>query len=279
MYPGSVALLNWLLSGSLLSARNLMVSAKNGQRAWLRSVEGDLIDTMFIRGEDDTPEERHRTLIIGCEGNAGYYEIGIANTPSQLGYSVLGWNQPGFGQSSGLPFPKNVLAGADAVMQYAINVLGFREEDIVLFGWSIGGFPASWLAANYPKVKGVILDAVFDDVLPLAQARMPKFLGDVVEVAVRTHFDLDIQAILAHYKGPVKLIRRLQEEILITDETGTEADRRASNRANFLLKKLLKQRHPTLIDGLESQVCLYMKVGSLVIAMYQRGFVFFFSMG
>ncbi|KHJ81899.1 hypothetical protein OESDEN_18412, partial [Oesophagostomum dentatum] len=90
-----------------------MVSAKNGRRAWLRSTEGDLIDTMFIRGEGDNPEHRDRTLVITCEGNAGYYEIGIANTPVQLGYSVLGWNQPGFGQSSGLPFPANTLAAAD----------------------------------------------------------------------------------------------------------------------------------------------------------------------
>ncbi|KIH44897.1 hypothetical protein ANCDUO_25070, partial [Ancylostoma duodenale] len=195
----------------------------------------------------------HRTLVISCEGNAGYYEIGIANTPAQLGYSVLGWNQPGFGQSSGVPFPNNTLAAADAVMQYAQTVLGFREEDIVLFGWSIGGYPASWLAANYPKVRGVVLDATFDDVLPLAQARMPRVLSDIVEYAIRTHFDLNIQAILAQYKGPLKLIRRLQEEILITDETGTEAQRRASNRANILLKRILQQRHPSLIADLDSQ--------------------------
>uniref|UniRef100_A0A0K0CT90 AB hydrolase-1 domain-containing protein n=1 Tax=Angiostrongylus cantonensis TaxID=6313 RepID=A0A0K0CT90_ANGCA len=261
LYPGSIALLNWLLNGSLLSARNLMVSTKQGHRAWLRSSEGDLVDTMFIRGEDDNPEKRDQILVISCEGNAGYYEIGIANTPSQLGYSVLGWNQPGFGQSSGLPFPKNTLAAADAVMQYAQNVLGFREEDIVLFGWSIGGFPASWLAANYPNVKAVILDATFDDVLPLAQARMPRVLSDVVEYAIRTHFDLNIQAIIARYKGPIRLIRRLQEEMVTTVDTGTEAERRASNRANFLLKSLLHQRHPNLMVGLESQVDRWLEMG------------------
>ncbi|KAL6726012.1 hypothetical protein Aduo_008025 [Ancylostoma duodenale] len=267
LYPGSLALLNWLLSSNLITARNLMVSAKNGRRAWLRSTEGDLIDTMFIRGEEGTPERRHRTLVISCEGNAGYYEIGIANTPAQLGYSVLGWNQPGFGQSSGVPFPNNTLAAADAVMQYAQTVLGFREEDIVLFGWSIGGYPASWLAANYPKVRGVVLDATFDDVLPLAQARMPRVLSDIVEYAIRTHFDLNIQAILAQYKGPLKLIRRLQEEILITDETGTEVQRRASNRANVLLKRILQQRHPSLIADLDSQVDRWLAMGAQQRAM------------
>lgn len=255
LYPGSISLLNWLLSSSLLTARNMIVSARNGQRGWLRTTEGDLIDTMFIRGEEGNPEHRDRILVISCEGNAGYYEIGIANTPATLGYSVLGWNQPGFGQSSGVPFPNNTLAAADAVMQYAQTELGFREEDIVLFGWSIGGYPASWLAANYPKIRGVLLDATFDDVLPLAQARMPKVLSGIVEYAIRAHFDLNIQAILAKYKGPIKLIRRLQEEILTTDDSGTEGQRRASNRANFLLKAILQQRHPDLmVGGLDSQV-------------------------
>ncbi|WKX98400.1 hypothetical protein Q1695_013803 [Nippostrongylus brasiliensis] len=270
LYPGSVALLNWLLSGSLLASRNLMVSAKSGRRAWLRSTEGDLIDTMFIRGEDDNPEGRNKTLVISCEGNAGYYEIGIANTPAQMGYSVLGWNQPGFGHSSGLPFPRNTLAAADAVMQYAQSELGFREEDIVLFGWSIGGYPASWLAANYPKVKGVILDATFDDVLPLAQARMPNVLSDIVEYAIRAYFNLDVQAIIAKYKGPLKLIRRLQEEILTTDDSGSESQRQASNRANFLLKSVIMHRHPHLMVGLDSQVdrWLAMKPRERVVAMH-----------
>jgi len=39
-------------------------------------------------------------LVICCEGNAGFYEIGIMATPLACGYSVLGWNYPGFGWST-----------------------------------------------------------------------------------------------------------------------------------------------------------------------------------
>lgn len=41
-------------------------------------------------------------------------------------------------------------------MQFAINKLGFKVENIVLFGWSIGGYTATWAAMNYPEVKGVV---------------------------------------------------------------------------------------------------------------------------
>jgi hypothetical protein len=39
-------------------------------------------------------------LVICCEGNAGFYEVGMIGTPLEAGYSVLGWNHPGFGGSS-----------------------------------------------------------------------------------------------------------------------------------------------------------------------------------
>ena len=44
--------------------------------------------------------------------------------------------------------PQDALA-ADAVVQFATNKLGFKLEDISVYGWSIGGFTASWLGMNY----------------------------------------------------------------------------------------------------------------------------------
>lgn len=41
-------------------------------------------------------------------------------------------------------------------MQFAITQLGFLPENIILFGWSIGGYSALWLATQYPDVKGVV---------------------------------------------------------------------------------------------------------------------------
>ena len=39
--------------------------------------------------------------MIGCEGNVSYYEVGAIMTPISAGFSVLGWNHPGFGESTG----------------------------------------------------------------------------------------------------------------------------------------------------------------------------------
>ncbi|GMS91379.1 hypothetical protein PENTCL1PPCAC_13554, partial [Pristionchus entomophagus] len=250
LYPGATGILNMMLGGSLRQARKLAIQSKSAKRAVLKSAKGDYVDTLYKRGTGSLAN----TLVICSEGNAGYYEIGIMGTVESRGYSTLGWNQPGFGESTGSPYPQQTLASADAVWQYATEVLGFKEEDIVLFGWSIGGFPSTWLAANHPKIKGLVLDATFDDLLPLAEYRMPAFASSIVRVAIRDFLNLDIAGQLSQYTGPVRLIRRLQEEILITDEGGSEEEKRATNRANDLLKRLLLQRHKDTAESVMPHV-------------------------
>ena len=39
---------------------------------------------------------------------------------------------------------------------FAINKLGFKVENIVVSGWSIGGYTSTWLAMNYPDIKGLV---------------------------------------------------------------------------------------------------------------------------
>jgi len=39
-------------------------------------------------------------LVICCEGNGGFYEVGMTPTPMEAGYSVMGWNHPGFAGST-----------------------------------------------------------------------------------------------------------------------------------------------------------------------------------
>ena len=67
-----------------------------------------------------------------------------------------GWNHPGFYGSSGRPYPDQERMAADSVMQFAINKLGFKVENIIVMGWSIGGYTSTWLAMNYPEIKGLV---------------------------------------------------------------------------------------------------------------------------
>ncbi|VDQ09278.1 unnamed protein product, partial [Trichobilharzia regenti] len=94
--------------------------------------------------------------ILCCEGNGGYPEIGTPVVPLEQGYSVLGWNHPGFGESTGLPFPEKEQNAVEACFLFAVHRLNFKPAQIYLFGWSIGGYTASWTAMNFPNVAGLV---------------------------------------------------------------------------------------------------------------------------
>ena len=48
----------------------------------------------------------------------------------------------------------------DAVMQLAINKLGFKMDNIIVTGWSIGGYSATWLAMHYPDIAGLVSNSL-----------------------------------------------------------------------------------------------------------------------
>jgi len=186
-------------------------------------------------------EQNGETLVLCCEGNAGFYEIGVMATPLECGYSVLGWNHPGFYGSSGRPYPHQERCAVDAVMQFAVTKLGFTVDNIVVMGWSIGGYTATWLAVNYPDIKGLILDATFDSLVPLAVPRMPASMSGLVTSAVNKFINLNVLEQLGQYRGPVLLYRRDHDEMITTSEGELW-----SNRGNVLLLGLLSQRYPGL---------------------------------
>lgn len=59
-----------------------------------------------------------------------------------------------------------------------------------------------------------ILDATFDDVLYLAQPRMPACLGGIVNIAIRKYCNLNNAELAMKYNGPLLLIRRTEDEII-----------------------------------------------------------------
>uniref|UniRef100_A0A8C5ACD6 Abhydrolase domain containing 16A, phospholipase n=1 Tax=Gadus morhua TaxID=8049 RepID=A0A8C5ACD6_GADMO len=239
LYPGSVGLLQKFMRPMLQQGQAKLIEEFNGQRNKLVACDGNEIDTMFVdRRADGRPGGS--TLVICCEGNAGFYEVGCMNTPLEGGYSVLGWNHPGFGDSTGVPFPQNEANAMDVVIQFAMQKLGFQLNDIIIYAWSIGGFTASWAVMSYPELKAVVLDASFDDLLPLALKVMPASwrlrASPCGEQCLTRYFS-------PRYPGPVLLIRRTKDEIITT--AGPEDI--MSNRGNDLLLKLLQFRYPKVM--------------------------------
>ena len=121
-------------------------------------------------------------------------EIGSFSTVSKSSFSVLGYNHPGFGGSTGTPYPANSASTIYSVVQYAIHELGFLESDIIIYAWSIGGYDATVASSVFPNLKGLYLDATFDDVMPLAKHVMPPAIESITTKTIRLTLQLYIKA-------------------------------------------------------------------------------------
>lgn len=58
------------------------------------------------------------------------------------------------------------------------------------------------------------MDATFDDVLYLAQPRMPSSLAGIVRIAIREYCNLNNAELAKNYLGPISLIRRTEDEVI-----------------------------------------------------------------
>ncbi|KAM9805480.1 phosphatidylserine lipase ABHD16A isoform X1 [Syngnathus typhle] len=249
LYPGSVGLLQKAMRPMLEEGQAKLVEKFGGQRNKLLACDGNQIDTMFVDRRDKQKDRvKAQTLVICCEGNAGFYEVGCMYTPLEDGYSVLGWNHPGFGGSTGVPLPQNEANAMDAVIQFAVHKLRFPLCNIVIYAWSIGGFTASWAAMSYPEIQSVVLDATFDDLLPLALKAMPGSWCPLVQYAVRQYLNLNVSEQLLKYQGPVLLVRRSRDEIMATRPMPNfNCEHIVSNRGNDLVLNLLTFRYPKIM--------------------------------
>lgn len=253
LYPGSICLFNKVPLALLVRGRTRLMEDFHGKRAKLVARDGNEIDTMFIdRRHRKDPWERGMHLVICCEGNGSFYEIGCLLTPLKAGYSVLGWNHPGFARSTGKPYPKNDINAMDVVLQYALHRLNFSLPDVAIYGYSLGSYTATWAAMSYPELGALILDASFDGLLPLAMKVIDKRWKKLVTKTVKEHFNLNVAEQLCRYPGPVLLIRRTLDEITSTQfNTESRIPVIKTNRANQLLLQLLKNRYPEIIFGTE----------------------------
>lgn len=98
------------------------------------------------------PADRPRGTVLLFHGNAGNIaaRVDYLLMFHRLGYSTLIIDYRGYGQSTGRPSEIGTYRDAEAAWRWLTGTRGIKAADIVLFGESLGGAVASWLAARVP---------------------------------------------------------------------------------------------------------------------------------
>ncbi|TVU32878.1 hypothetical protein EJB05_24641, partial [Eragrostis curvula] len=97
-----------------------------------------------------------RTLFRGW---LGWDWIGMGQIAMRLDASDLAmlYDYSGYGQSSGKPSEQNTYADIEAVYRCLVETYGASEENIILYGQSVGSGPTLDLASQLPRLRAVVL--------------------------------------------------------------------------------------------------------------------------
>ncbi|GAV87150.1 Abhydrolase_5 domain-containing protein [Cephalotus follicularis] len=101
-----------------------------------------------------------RLTVLYSHGNAAdlgqLYDL-FVQLKVNLRVNLMGYDYSGYGASTGKPSEINTYADIEAVYQCLQTEYGVSQEDIILYGQSVGSGPTLHLAAKLPRLRGVVL--------------------------------------------------------------------------------------------------------------------------
>ncbi|XP_041008156.1 alpha/beta hydrolase domain-containing protein 17B isoform X2 [Juglans microcarpa x Juglans regia] len=100
------------------------------------------------------------STLLYSHGNAAdlgqMYELFI-ELSIHLRVNLMGYDYSGYGQSSGKPSEQNTYSDIEAAYKCLEESYGTKQEDIILYGQSVGSGPTLDLAARLPQLRAVVL--------------------------------------------------------------------------------------------------------------------------
>lgn len=120
------------------------------------------------------PAPQPRGTVLFLHGNAGNisHRLDSVQMFHRLGYSTLIFDYRGYGNSGGTPSEQGTYRDAEAAWRYLTEQRHTPSCRIVLFGESLGGAVAAWLAARQ-RPAALVIASGFTSVPDLAQQLYP----------------------------------------------------------------------------------------------------------
>jgi len=114
-----------------------------------------------------------KTILVS-HGNSGnlVLRLSLVDLLLDCGASVFVYDYRGFGKSSGKPSVEGICQDALSAYDFLTGQLGLAENNIVLYGESLGAALSSWLSCRR-KVSGLILQSGFTSLRRIATERIP----------------------------------------------------------------------------------------------------------
>ncbi|MGA8865028.1 MAG: alpha/beta hydrolase [Gallionella sp.] len=158
------------------------------------------------------PAAQPRGTVLFLHGNAGNisHRLDSLEMFHRLGYNTLIFDYRGYGNSGGKPDEQGTYRDAEAAWRYLTEQRHIPECRIVLFGESLGGAIAAWLAAtSRHQPAALVIASGFTSVPDLGQ-QLYRYLP--IRWLARIHYDT--RAYLQSVSVPVLIAHSPQDDIV-----------------------------------------------------------------
>lgn len=170
----------------------------------ITTTDGEILHGWFV------PAPAANGTVLFFHGNAGNisHRMEYLLMFHRLGYNTFIFDYRGYGQSTGSPSESGTYLDAQAAWRYLTDAKSIPPARIVLFGESLGGAVAAWLAMS-EKPGILVLASVFTSVPDMA-AKIYPFLP----VRFLSRFDYNTIEYLQSVTCPVFIAHSPQDEIV-----------------------------------------------------------------
>ncbi|MBA7478331.1 hypothetical protein ES707_13754 [subsurface metagenome] len=156
------------------------------------------------------PSDSARGVLLFCHGNAGNISHRLESIQifHQLGLDVFIFDYRGYGQSEGNPTETGTYQDAEAAWRYLVEGRNLAATDIVVFGRSLGGAVASWLAQKHTP-RALIVESSFTSIPDIA-ATLYRYLP----VRQLLRFEYNTAEYLSRVDCPVLVVHSRNDEMM-----------------------------------------------------------------
>ncbi|MDP8216203.1 MAG: alpha/beta hydrolase [Candidatus Kaelpia imicola] len=138
------------------------------QEIYFQTVDNKRLNSWFI------PNDEAKFTVIFCHGNAGNIshrieKIGLLH---KLGLNIFIFDYRGYGKSQGSPCEPGLYKDAVAAYSYLVKERRISEDNIILYGESLGGAIAINLAHRV-RVRALITEGTFTSIRDMAKITYP----------------------------------------------------------------------------------------------------------
>jgi fermentation-respiration switch protein FrsA (DUF1100 family) len=151
-----------------------------------------------------------RGTVLFLHGNAGNISHRLDSIAifHELGLDTFIIDYRGYGQSEGKPGEEGTYRDAEAAWEYLVTERGQDPARIVVFGRSLGGGVAAWLATRH-KAAALIVESSFTSAVDMAAHLYP-----FMPVRLISRLQYPVADYVARAESPVLIVHSRNDEII-----------------------------------------------------------------